>query len=179
MFKRMLAILGAFMVLVGIGIIVVEGPASAGTTPAVHASISAKPLITASHDTNKLPKMKYGTATIVTTDTSGEVTPNFTASCGAGLTCIWEGFNGTGRMGTIAFSQNGPGTCWILPTSWKNVISSTRVTFGSGYGVTWFNSTNCSPGNGALVQSHDTDVNMSGSNAFANDNIESFIVQQQ
>jgi hypothetical protein len=81
------------------------------------------------------------------------------SDCPAGTACVWNDINGGGSMYVLAFSTYYPG-CRTLPFIWQDVVSSIRVTYGSGYGVWWFTGNNCTGGN--FYQKANTQVNLPG-----------------
>lgn len=58
------------------------------------------------------------------------------ATCPAGQTCVYTGFNGGGSQLALPFSTfDPPYTCWDFGGSWNNNIESAKTDYGNLYGI--------------------------------------------
>lgn len=95
--------------------------------------------------------------------------------CPAGQGCLWTNANYTGFRAQLPISVYGT-TCHNmseLSAGFVNTVSSARVTYGSGYGIELFTTTNCGPWEFGMPQF--TEVGLFGGTVpNYNDNFESF-----
>jgi len=97
------------------------------------------------------------------------------SDCSAGIGCVWMDANGGGTKWSLPISLYGT-TCHNMTEGgvvWDNAISSAQATYGSGYGLKFYLSTNCGGVNELDVPSPNN-INFGGSFPPWNDTISSF-----